>query len=69
MGESYSVIMGAGPFFSQITNPKPVVSVGQSGQTGIVEWSDMIVSTQGATAGASKSLSPQFRLAEYEMVC
>lgn len=47
------MIMGAGAFFSQITKPQPVVSVGQSGQFGIVEWSDMIVSTQGATAGAS----------------
>ncbi|PMD39334.1 glycoside hydrolase family 55 protein [Hyaloscypha variabilis F] len=52
VGESYSVIMGAGSFFSSITSPQPVVAVGTSGQSGIVEWSDMIVSTQGATAGA-----------------
>jgi glucan 1,3-beta-glucosidase len=52
VGESYSVIMGTGSFFSSITAPQPVVSVGTVGQKGIVEWSDMIVSTQGATAGA-----------------
>ncbi|KAF8847257.1 pectin lyase-like protein [Acephala macrosclerotiorum] len=52
VGESYSVIMGAGTFFSNINAPQPVVSVGTAGQSGIVEWSDMIVSTQGPTAGA-----------------
>lgn len=52
VGESYSVIMGAGSFFSSITSPQPVVAVGAAGQKGIVEWSGMIVSTQGATAGA-----------------
>jgi glucan 1,3-beta-glucosidase len=52
VGESFSVIMGSGSFFSSITAPKPVVLVGNPGQRGIVEWSDMIVSTHGATAGA-----------------
>ncbi len=52
VGESYSVIMGAGPFFSNINAPQPVVAIGSVGLTGEVEWSDMIVSTQGATAGA-----------------
>lgn len=52
IGETYSVIMGAGSFFSDINHPQAVVTVGIAGQTGIVEWSDMIVSTQGATAGA-----------------
>lgn len=52
VGESYSVIMASGSFFSSMANPKPVVKVGTAGQQGTVEWSDMIVSTQGATAGA-----------------
>lgn len=47
-----SVIMGSGPNFSDTNNPRPVVQVGQSGQKGYIEWSDMFVSTQGATAGA-----------------
>lgn len=52
VGESYSVILAAGSFFASATSPRPVVQVGNAGQTGIVEISDMIVSTQGATAGA-----------------
>ncbi|TKA69626.1 hypothetical protein B0A49_04649, partial [Cryomyces minteri] len=52
VGESYSVILAAGPYFSDMANPKPVVQVGKTGQSGRIEWSDMIVSTQGATAGA-----------------
>jgi glucan 1,3-beta-glucosidase len=35
-----------------MSNPKPVVQVGTPGSTGQVEWSDMIVSTQGTQAGA-----------------
>jgi glucan 1,3-beta-glucosidase len=52
VGESYSVIMSSGSYFNDMNNPKPVVQVGTSGQTGQVEWSDMIVSTQGTQAGA-----------------
>lgn len=52
VGESYSVIMSAGSFFADIKNPKAVVQVGNPGDTGVVEWSDMMVSTQGAQAGA-----------------
>lgn len=53
VGEAYSaVIMGAGPTFSDINNPQPVVQIGSQGQTGYVEISDIIVSTQGGTAGA-----------------
>ncbi|KUI56141.1 Glucan 1,3-beta-glucosidase [Cytospora mali] len=53
VGEALSsVIMGSGPAFSDMKNPRPVVQVGKPGQTGYIEWSDMIVSTQGATSGA-----------------
>jgi glucan 1,3-beta-glucosidase len=52
VGESYSVIMSSGSYFNDINNPKPVVQVGTPGQIGQVEWSDMIVSTQGTQAGA-----------------
>ena len=47
-----SVILGAGSNFSNIDSPYPVVQVGKAGDRGYVEWSDMLVSTQGATAGA-----------------
>ena len=52
VGETYSVIMSSGTYFSDINNPQAVVQVGNAGDAGIVEWSDMIVSTQGAQAGA-----------------
>ena len=44
--------MSSGSYFNDISNPKPVVQVGTPGSTGQVEWSDMIVSTQGTQAGA-----------------
>ena len=52
VGESYPVIMSSGPFFSKMSSPKPVVQVGKAGHIGVVEWSDMIVATQGPQAGA-----------------
>jgi glucan 1,3-beta-glucosidase len=52
VGESYSVIMSSGTFFSNMGSPQPVVQVGKPAESGTVEWSDMIVSTQGAQAGA-----------------
>jgi glucan 1,3-beta-glucosidase len=51
-GESYPVIMSSGSFFADMNNPQPVVQVGKSGESGTVEWSDTIVSSQGAQAGA-----------------
>lgn len=45
--------MASGNTFGSITNPKPVVQVGKSGESGSIEWSDMIVSTQGSTPGAT----------------
>ena len=52
VGESYSVIMSSGSFFNDQSSPQPVVKVGNAGDVGYVEWSDMIVSTQGTQAGA-----------------
>lgn len=52
IGESYSVIMSSGTFFADMRHPKPVVQVGQPGEVGNVEWSDMIISTQASQPGA-----------------
>ncbi|KAF3055332.1 Glucan 1,3-beta-glucosidase [Trichoderma lentiforme] len=52
VGEEYPIILSSGSFFNDQNNPKPVVQVGTPGQTGQVEWSDMIVATQGTQAGA-----------------
>ena len=51
-GEALPVILSAGPFFNDAENPRPVVQVGAPGETGRVEWSNAIVSTRGAQAGA-----------------
>ena len=48
IGEAYPVIMSSGSYFNDVDSPKPVVQVGKPGDVGIVEWSDMIVSTHGA---------------------
>lgn len=48
-----SVIMSSGGFFNNMNSPQPVVKVGNAGSTGQVEWSDMILSTKGAQAGAT----------------
>ena len=52
VGEAFSVILSHGPFFNNIKKPKPVVQIGKPGDSGTVEWSDMIVSTQGQQRGA-----------------
>lgn len=52
VGESYPVIFGTGAFFSDVNNPQPVVQVGKPGETGTVEWSDVVVTGRGATSGA-----------------
>ena len=52
VGESYSVIMSSGSYFNNMASPQPVVRVGNAGNSGQVQWSDMIVATQGTQAGA-----------------
>ncbi|EKG16619.1 Pectin lyase fold/virulence factor [Macrophomina phaseolina MS6] len=54
VGEAYPVLMASGATWANVSAPQPVVQVGgRAGQTaGRVEWSDMIVSTQGAAPGA-----------------
>lgn len=52
VGEAYPSIMGSGSKFSNIELPYPVVQVGKTGDSGSIEASDIIVSTQGGAAGA-----------------
>jgi glucan 1,3-beta-glucosidase len=52
VGEAYPRIMSSGSFFNDMSSPQPVVQVGTPGSTGQVEWSDMLVSTQGQQQGA-----------------
>lgn len=53
VGEAYANIMGSGSFFSNVASPQPMVQVGSPGQSGQIEWSNMVISTQGATIGAT----------------
>jgi hypothetical protein len=51
-GEMWPLIMASGQFFSDATKPQPVWQVGQPGDTGAVEMSDLIFETAGAAPGA-----------------
>ena len=64
VGESYSVIMSSGPVFADMTEPQPVVQVGKSGESGVVEWSDMVVATQSnSTDGQAGAILIEWNLA------
>ncbi|KIY02080.1 uncharacterized protein Z520_02218 [Fonsecaea multimorphosa CBS 102226] len=52
VGESYSVIMGSGGWFANMNQPFPVLRIGQPGEKGSVELSDLVVSTQASAPGA-----------------
>ncbi|KAF2180179.1 glycoside hydrolase family 55 protein [Zopfia rhizophila CBS 207.26] len=63
VGEALSsVILSSGSFFNDINLPQPVVKVGIQGEQGSIEWSDMIISTQGQQAGA---ILVEWNLASY----
>ncbi|MCJ1285822.1 hypothetical protein MMC26_005163 [Xylographa opegraphella] len=51
-GEIWPVIMASGKSFSDMSNPKPVFQIGQPGDVGAVEMSDLLFSTQGSAPGA-----------------
>ncbi|KAI9065088.1 glycoside hydrolase family 55 protein [Trametes sanguinea] len=52
VGEAWSVIMGGGSAFQDQNNPTAMVRVGNPGDEGIVEISDIIFATRGPAAGA-----------------
>ena len=51
-GEIWPIIMASGKAFSNSASPAPVFQVGQPGDTGAVEMSDLIFSTKGPAPGA-----------------
>lgn len=53
VGEALPVLMASGQTWSDINKPVPVIQIGQEGDSGLFEWSDMLVSTQGSTPGAT----------------
>ncbi|KAI3277480.1 CAZyme family GH55 [Penicillium roqueforti] len=51
-GEIWPMLMAYGEKFADQENPVPVFQVGQKGDTGSVEMSDLIITTKGAAPGA-----------------
>jgi len=51
-GSLWSQIQGSGFYFSDMQNPKVMVRVGNRGEIGTMEITDMMFSVRGATAGA-----------------
>lgn len=52
VGSAWSQIIGTGSEFEDGSNPTVVVQVGEKGEQGVVEISDMLFTVKGATAGA-----------------
>lgn len=52
VGEAWPQIMGTGSFFADATSPKVMVQVGNAGDPGVIEISDMLFTVSGPTAGA-----------------
>lgn len=52
VGEAWSAITAAGDKFSDMTKPRVLVQVGEKGESGNVEISDILFQVEGATAGA-----------------
>ncbi len=51
-GSLWSQILGSGFYFSDAKNPKVMVQVGNKGDVGTMEITEMLFSVRGATAGA-----------------
>lgn len=51
-GEIWPMIMAHGANFQDPKNPVPAVQIGQQGETGSVEMSDLIITTKGSCPGA-----------------
>ncbi|KAF5855169.1 hypothetical protein ETB97_009769 [Aspergillus alliaceus] len=52
IGSGWSQIMGTGIAFEDTNNPTVVVQVGDEGEQGVIEITDMLFTVKGATAGA-----------------
>ncbi|KAF8654106.1 hypothetical protein AX16_003639 [Volvariella volvacea WC 439] len=52
VGEAWSVISGSGPNFQDPENPQVMIKVGEEGDVGMVEITDMLFSTVGPSGGA-----------------
>lgn len=53
VGEGFPILLATGSWFESTLLPQPALRIGQAGQSGKVELSDLIVSTRGPAAGAT----------------
>jgi hypothetical protein len=51
-GSGWSQIMGTGSYFENADSPQVMVQVGNPGDSGVIQISDMLFTIKGATAGA-----------------
>ncbi|KAJ5211726.1 uncharacterized protein N7498_003372, partial [Penicillium cinerascens] len=51
VGEGWSQIRGTGSYFEDASNPQVMVQVGDVGDSGVIQISDMLFTVKGATAG------------------
>lgn len=52
VGEAWAVIMADGAAFQDVNNPKPVFQIGNPGDCGMVEISELLFQTRGPQVGA-----------------
>lgn len=52
IGSGWSQIMGTGSYFQNEAKPQVMIQVGNTGDSGVVEISDMLFTVKGPTAGA-----------------
>ncbi|KAG8919013.1 hypothetical protein FRC01_001524 [Tulasnella sp. 417] len=52
VGEVWTTVIGGGSKFSDQNNPRPVIKVGNAGDKGVVEISDMVFSARSGSVGA-----------------
>eukprot|EP01130_Rhizamoeba_saxonica_P013428 TRINITY_DN5734_c0_g1_i3.p1 TRINITY_DN5734_c0_g1~~TRINITY_DN5734_c0_g1_i3.p1 ORF type:complete len:633 (-),score=128.00 TRINITY_DN5734_c0_g1_i3:1280-3178(-) len=52
LGEVWSVLMAAGTNFNATTSPKPMLQVGDHGETGVAQLVDLLITTRGPQPSA-----------------
>lgn len=52
VGQAWSQIMATGSNFQDASRPRVVVKIGNAGESGVIEISDMMITVSGPTAGA-----------------
>jgi glucan 1,3-beta-glucosidase len=51
-GESFTELSGSGPLFKDVENPKTVIKVGEEGDTGVAQFTDLVFTVKDVLPGA-----------------